>query len=73
VAICLLLVLILRLPRHSFLFPRNDFRMRHFEEARRGNLFVSQFQSSDYFGHTFLVMIDTYFYETKKTNTTLLQ
>jgi hypothetical protein len=44
VAICLFLVLIMRLPRLSFLFARNDFRMRHCEEARRGNLLVSQFQ-----------------------------
>jgi hypothetical protein len=44
VAICLFLVSFMRLPRHSFLSPRNDGGLRHCEEARRGNLFVSPFQ-----------------------------
>jgi hypothetical protein len=44
VAICLFLVSIMRLARHSCLFPRNDSGFRHCEEARRGNLFVAQFQ-----------------------------
>jgi hypothetical protein len=43
VAICLFLVSFMRLPRHSFLFPRNDSGFRHCEEARRGNLFVISF------------------------------
>ena len=43
-AICLLLVSFMRLPRLSFLFPRNDGRIHHCEEARRANLLVSQFQ-----------------------------
>jgi hypothetical protein len=43
VSIYLFLVSFVRLPRLSFLFPRNDFRIRYYEEARRGNLFVSQF------------------------------
>ena len=42
-AICLLLVSFMRLPRLSFLFPRNDGWLRHCEEARRGNLFVFSF------------------------------
>jgi len=44
VAICLFLVSFMRLPSLSFLIPRNDGELRHCEEARRGNLFVSQFQ-----------------------------
>jgi hypothetical protein len=43
VAICLFLVLIMRLPHHSCLFPRNDGWFRHCEEVRRGNLFVFSF------------------------------
>jgi hypothetical protein len=34
----------MRLPRLSFLIPRNDGGLRHCKEVRRGNLFVSQFQ-----------------------------
>ena len=37
-------------------FPRNDDGFRHCEEARRGNLFVFSFNSSDYFGYASLVM-----------------
>jgi len=55
-AICLFLVSFMRLPRHSFLFPRNDSGLRHCEEARRGNLFVFSFHLWDYFSHTSLVM-----------------
>jgi hypothetical protein len=45
VAICLFLVLIMRLPHHSCLFPSNDGGLRHCEAfLRRGNLFVSPFQ-----------------------------
>jgi hypothetical protein len=43
VAICLFFVSFMRLLRSYF--PRKDFRIRHCEEARRGNLFVSQFLS----------------------------
>ena len=42
-AICLLLVSFMRLPRLSFLFPRNDGRIHHCEEARNGNLFAFSF------------------------------
>jgi hypothetical protein len=37
-------VSIMRLPRHSFLFPRKDGGLFHCEEERRGKLFIYQFQ-----------------------------